>query len=154
MKRWIGIDAGSNGAIAMIPETGEIEIYELTDDMLLELCRKWSGDECICCVEDVASSPQMGVRSAFTFGVGFGKIQMALRCFNMSFALIKPSRWKVEMGCNLSRSSTYAQKKAKDIEVCKRLYPTISLKRTERCRTDDDGYADSLLLATYAKRRL
>ena len=154
MKRYIGIDVGSDGAIAMIPEVGDIEIYELTDDILLEKCEEWSDDECVCCVEDVSSSPQMGVRSAFTFGVGFGKIQMALRCFKISFSLTKPNRWKVEMGCNLGKSATYTQKKLRDIEVCKRLYPTVSLKRTERCRTDDDGYADALLMATFAKRRL
>lgn len=143
-----------DGAIAMIPEHGDIEIFELSDDILIELCRKWEKDECICAVEDVASSPQMGVRSAFTFGTGFGKIQMALRCYNISFALIKPTRWKIELGCNLSKTATTAEKKKRDIEVCKRLYPNVSLKRTERCRTDDDGYADSILLATFAKRRM
>ena len=154
MKRWIGIDPGANGAIAMIAENGDIELFELTDDMLLFCCRCWKMDDCICCVEDVGSSPQMGVRSAFTFGEGFGKILMALKCFDISFAAVKPSKWKAELGCNIGKSATLVQKKAKDIEVCKRLYPNTSLKRTERCKKDDDGFADALLLATYAKRRL
>ena len=148
------IDPGSNGAIAMIAEDGTVEIYGLFDDMLIMLCRDWAFDECICAVEDVSSSPQMGVKSAFTFGRGFGFIQGVLRSNGIPFSLVKPNRWKVEMGCNLGKQYTTKQKKDKDIEVCKRLYPTISLKRTPKCRTDDDGFADALLLATFAKRRL
>lgn len=154
MKRWIGIDPGSNGAIAMIDEGGNVELYDLTDDTLITLCRNWLEDECICCVESVASSPQMGVRSVFTFGEGFGKIEMALMCFGIPFELVKPQKWKSEFGCNIAKSATTVQKKAKDIEVCKRLYPNVSLKRTDRCKTDSDGFADALLLATYAKRRM
>lgn len=155
MKVWAGVDPGADGAIALITENGDVKICELTDENLLQFCRdiKSNGNECICAVEDVASSPQMGVRSAFTFGMGFGKIIMALQCFDISFALVKPSRWKVELGCNIGKSATTAQKKKKDIEVCRHLYPNVSLKKTERCKTDSDGFADSVLLATYAKRK-
>ena len=139
----------------MIADDGTIEIYSLYDSLLISLCGDWSWppDECICAVEDVSSSPQMGVKSAFTFGRGFGFIQGVLRSYGIPFELVKPQKWKKEFGCNLDRTATAKQKKDKDIEVCKRLYPNISLKRTPKCRTDDDGFADALLLATYAKRR-
>ena len=137
----------------MIPEEGDVELYELTDETLISLLRDWQWDECICCVEDVSSSPQMGVKSAFSFGGNYKSILMALKCFNIPFSTIRPQKWKTEFGCNLGKAATPAQKKAKDIEVCRRLYPTVSLKRTERCKTDSDGFADALLLATYAKRK-
>ena len=153
MKRWIGIDPGSNGAIAMICEDGTIEIYELTDDNLLMLCSSWCFDDCIACVEQVSSSPQMGVKSAFSFGEGYGKIKMALMAHYIPFETVVSSKGKMEFGCLLGKDATTKQKKDKDIEVCKRLFPKISLKRTAKCRTDDDGFADSLLLALYAKRK-
>ena len=153
MKRFIGIDVGSAGAVAMIADDGTIEIYPLSEDLLITLCTDWSWDECICAVEDVSSSPQMGVKSAFTFGRGFGFVQGVLRATGIPFALVKPNKWKVELGCNLGKQHTTKQKKDKDIEVCKRLYPNLSLKRTPKCRTDDDNMADAVLLATYAKRR-
>lgn len=153
MKRWLGVDPGSEGAIAMIPEEGEIEIYELNRDNLLMVCRDWQWDECLCCVEDVASSPQMGVKSAFTFGHGSGFIEGVLSAMSMPYSLIKPAKWKTEFGCKLGKQASTKEKKARDIEVCKRLYPTVSLKRTPRCKTDSDGFADALLLATYAKRK-
>ena len=138
----------------MIPETGDIEIHELNNETLLETCRAWQNDECICCVEDVSSSPQMGVKSAFSFGEGFGCIKMALMAHSMSFALVRPQKWKAEFGCNLGNKYTTKEKKEKDIETCRQLYPTVSLKRTEKCKVDSDGYADALLLATYARRKL
>ena len=154
MKRWIGIDPGANGAIAMIPEEGSIEIYELNDDILIASCKEWSFDDCICCVEQVSSSPQMGVKSAFSFGGNFHAIQMCLKCHSIPFETVTPQKWKKEFGCFMGKNAAPKEKKAKDIEVCKRLYPAVSLKRTPKCRTDDDGFADSLLLATYAKRRM
>ena len=92
MKRWIGIDPGSNGAIAMICENGDVEIYELTDDRLLILFPSWCFDDCIACVEQVASSPQMGVKSAFSFGEGYGKIKMALMCHYIPFEAVTPMK--------------------------------------------------------------
>ena len=153
MKRFIGIDPGSNGAIAMIAGDGTVEIYELNDNNLKYILTDWCMDDCIACVEQVASSPQMGVKSAFSFGEGYGKIKMALMCHYIPFETVTPMKWKKEFGCYLSKDATPKQKKDKDIEICKRLYPTISLKRTPKCRTDDDGFADALLLATYAKRK-
>ena len=40
------------------------------------------------------------------------------------------------------------------ILAAKRLYPTVSLKRTERCSNDDDNIADSLLLAAYGLKKV
>lgn len=39
------------------------------------------------------------------------------------------------------------------MEVCKRLYPDVNLKRTERSKKDDDNMAEACLLALYAKRK-
>jgi len=154
MRRWLGCDPGASGAIAMIPEEGEVEIYELTDETLISLLRDWQWDDCICAVEEVSSSPQMGVKSAFSFGGSYKGVLMALKCFSIPFATVKPQKWKAEFGCNLGRQATPAQKKSKDIEACRRLYPTVSLKRTAKCKVDHDGFADALLIATYAKRKL
>ena len=41
MKRFIGVDPGSTGSIAMIPEEGDIEIYPLENDILKQMCQAW-----------------------------------------------------------------------------------------------------------------
>ena len=153
MKRFIGIDPGSNGAVVMIAEDGTIEIYPLDNDILKQCCRDWQFDDCQVCLEKVGAMPGQGVTSMFTFGKGVGYICGVLESHFIPYQEIKPSIWKKEFGCNLGKGFTPKQKKDKDIEVCKKLYPNISLKRTQRCKTDDDGIADALLLATYAKRK-
>lgn len=153
MKRWLGCDPGRAGAIAMIPEEGDIEIYPLENDILKQKCRDWQFDDCICCLEKVGAKPGQGVVSMFTFGKGVGYIQGVLESHFIPYQEITPVRWKGEFGCNLGKNFSSKDKKEADIAACKKLYPSVSLRRTPKCRTDDDGYADALLLATYAKRK-
>lgn len=101
--------------------------------------------ECVCCLEQVHSMPKQGVASTFKFGVGFGYIKGVLEAFRIPYQEIPPQRWKKEFGLNTD--------KQKSIEVCKRLFPSVSLKRTERCTTEHDGMAEALLLALYGKRK-
>lgn len=154
MKRWIGIDPGAAGAIAMIPEEGEIEICPLDNEFLKMCCRDWQFDDCICCLEKVGAKPGQGVVSMFTFGKGVGYIQGVLESHFIPYQEVAPPTWKKEFGCNLGKQFSSKEKKEADIAVCKKLFPSVSLKRTPKCRTDDDGYADALLMATYAKRKL
>lgn len=153
MKRYIGIDPGSSGAIAMIPEDGEIEVHPLDNDTLKICCQAWQFDDCICCLEKVGAKPGQGVVSMFTFGKGVGYIMGVLESHFIPYQEVTPVRWKGEFGCNLGKSFSTKEKKEADITACKKLYPSISLRRTPKCRTDDDGIADALLLATYAKRK-
>lgn len=34
-----------------------------------------------------------------------------------------------------------------------RIFPTVDLRRTERCKNEDDNFADSLLIAEYGRRK-
>ena len=153
MKRWIGCDVGASGAFAMIPEEGDIEIYPMDKALFREMCREWCMDECIACVEKVASSPQMGVKSAFSFGGQYERVTTMLFAFYIPFEEVVPNKWKAEFSLKLGKDVPQAEKKKADIYVCQKLYPKVSLRRTPKCRTDDDNFADALLLATYAKRK-
>jgi hypothetical protein len=42
--------------------------------------------------------------------------------------------------------------KQRSIIAAKRLFPEVSLRRTERSRKDDDGISDAILLAEYGRR--
>ena len=73
---------------------------------------------------------------------------------NVQINISIPSEWKKEFGLNIGKDKSKADKKAADIAMVHMLYPDLSLKRTERSRKDDDNFADSVLLATYARRKL
>ena len=82
----------------------------------------------------------------FHFGENFGYIRGALEANKIAYQLIPPKTWKKEFGLNSDKESSIA--------VCKRLFPEVSLKRTERCKKDHDGMAEALLMAEYARRKL
>ena len=136
----------------MIPETGDIEIYELTDDNLIAKCKEWQDDECICAVEDVSSSPQMGVKSAFSFGENFGFIKGVLRANAIPHELVRPIKWKKAFSCQLGKDATTKEKKEKDYTVAKMLFPDVDFRRTPKCKTPWYDAADALLIAEYIRR--
>jgi len=89
--------------------------------------------------------PRQGVVSTFNFGSNFGWIQGVLDSFGVSYELVRPAKWKKEFSVTADKNSSIA--------VCKRLFPHVSLLRTENCRKDDDGLAEALLMAEYARRK-
>ncbi len=142
---YIGIDPGKSGAMAII--NGEsVELIPFSIDAYID--RLWKVDEknAICCLEHVSAMPGQGVSSTFSFGSNFGFIQGVLSALHIPYELIRPQKWKKEFSVTADKNTS--------IEVCKRLFPQVSLLRTERSRKDDDGLAEALLMALYAKRRL
>lgn len=90
--------------------------------------------------------PGQGVVSMFNFGKGFGWILGTLEAYSVSYELIRPQKWKKEFSVTSDKNTS--------IEVCKRLFPHVSLLPTERCKKDNDGMAEALLLAEYARRKM
>ena len=82
----------------------------------------------------------------FNFGMNFGWIQGVLQAYGIPYELIRPQKWKKEFSITGDKNSSIA--------VCKRLFPTVSLLPTEKCRKDNDGMAEALLLAEFARRKL
>lgn len=143
---YIGIDPGMKGGIAVLWDNGIIEACAYSDDALKEIIHELKNAKTRCCLEQVHSMPQQGVSSTFKFGMGYGYIKGVLETMDISYQEIPPQRWKKEFGLGSD--------KANSIEVCKRLFPDVSLRATERSRTDSDGIAEALLMAEYARRKL
>lgn len=144
---YIGIDPGKNGGIATI---GCSEFSEFTkvysDDGIKQLCSQLTRlrIDCICYVEQVHAMPKQGVSSTFNFGVNFGFIQGVLKAYGIPYELVTPQKWKKEFSCTSDKNTS--------IEVCKRLFPNVNLKATDRCKKDHDGMAEALLIAEYGRR--
>lgn len=102
-------------------------------------------EKVVCCLEKVGAMPNQGVTSMFHFGENYGYIQGLLEANGIQYELVTPQKWKKEFGVTSDKNTS--------IEVCKRLFPNVNLKRTERCRKDDDGFAESCLLAEYCRRK-
>lgn len=152
MKVSIGIDPGKSGGISVIWDKGQVLCCPWDDKEFVDLIKKvdtYTFNEnvpVVCCVEKVGAMPGQGVTSMFSFGKSLGFIEGVLQAYSIPYQLIPPQTWKKEFSLNSD--------KQRSIEVCKKLFPSVDLKRTERCKTDHDGMAESLLMAEYARRKL
>lgn len=142
---YIGIDPGKDGAMAVITPTGEYIVPFGVEGYTLELRRLGAGNAC-CCLERVGAMPKQGVNSMFHFGENYGFIQGLLTANRIPYELVTPKKWKREFQITGDKNSSIA--------VCKRLFPEVILRKTDRCRTDHDGMAEALLMAEYARRRM
>ena len=152
MKVFIGIDPGASGGIAAVSEGGGYVMHRTmpeTEADLLEVLRGiGGGHKCHAVLERVWSSPQMGVASAFKFGVGVGTLRMALTAAEIPFDEVVPSKWQRVMECQVGTSRATLGSKGGNKNITKRraqqLFPFLT-KITH-------ATADALLLAEYARR--
>lgn len=145
---YIGIDPGKKGALALLEVNGEeYRIRAVPFDVAAYL-DALAGIEgpAKCALEHVGAMPGQGVTSMFSFGENFGIIQGLLTALHIPYELVRPQKWKKVFSITSDKNSS--------VVVCKRLFPAVTLRRSDRCRVDDDGIAEALLLAEYARRCL
>lgn len=147
---FIGIDPGKKGAYCIMNEQDDIKAMPWDEESFIDdmdfLCGYCgTSDRIFCVLEHVGAMPGQGTVSMFSFGENFGFIQGVLKAMSIPYELVRPQKWKKEYGITSDKNTS--------IEVCKRLFPFINLKRTERCKKDDDGIAEAILIAEYARRK-
>ena len=142
---YLGIDPGQKGGYAMI-DGDNVYVYPWDDKEFIEFAKKIDNTQCVCCLEKVGAMPKQGVTSTFNFGKSAGFIEGVLQTCGIPYQLVPPQKWKKEFSISSDKNQSIA--------VCKRLFPDLSLRRTERCTTDSDGLAEAALMALYAKRKL
>jgi len=160
---YVGIDPGKQGAIARIdadsatafpipvfkPAKGKPE-YDVgaIRDAMLELAT--GGPEIFVMVEDpgpISPRVKAGSLAQYNRGVTRGW-DWLLMGMGIPHQLVKPKAWQKVMHEGCAGDDT----KLKSITAAQRLFPNVDLRRTERCRTQDDGMAEALLLAEYGRR--
>ncbi len=140
MKLYIGIDPGLSGGVAFVPESGTPWAHKMpeTDRDLIDLLRDSIRDmEARATLEFVSSSPQMGVKSAFTFGEGYGRLQMALTALGVPYERVRPAMWQKSMGCLTRGDKNVSKRRAQE------LFPALKVTH---------AIADALLIGEYARR--
>lgn len=142
---YVGIDPGAKGAFAIL-DNGTVDVLPLDMEEFTAAMRRLDPKQTRVVLEHVSAMPGQGVVSMFTFGTGWGRIMGVLDALRIPYELVKPQKWKKAFSVTGDKNSSIA--------VAKRLYPGIDLRRTERSRKDDDGLAEALLMAEYARRML
>jgi len=142
----IGVDPGANGGIAWItdgkacvekmPDTLQ-DLWDLICDIHVHM-RQDKQPPIKAYIEQVSSSPQMGVVSAFSFGRGYGNLEMALTAARIPFERVRPQVWQKALGCMTKGDKNVSKRKAQE------LFPD---------RKVTHATADALLIALYGTKQ-
>ena len=138
----LGIDPGKGGGISAIWDdgvyAGSASLKAMTNHDVAEWLRQFDLLGCSCLIEKVHSSPQMGVKSAFSFGQSLGFLEGLLTGLQVPYEYIRPQEWQKAMKC-LSGGDKNVTKAA-----AQRLFPMAKVTH---------AIADSMLIAEHGRRR-
>ena len=151
VRAWIGIDPGKSGAMAVIRR----------DEALRPTLVPYTGP--LCYVSNFYGLAAYGVRivverlfarpgklssakANFELGRCMGELETMLSMCGIPFQEVTPQAWQKEFGISGDKQT--------HVDCAKRLFPGVSLKRSEKCVKDFDGFADALLMAEYARRHM
>lgn len=170
-KLYIGIDVGAKGFISM-QKNGvwrhfsieDNDLYQLSDIMLRA---RLDNDSIVCVIEDVHAIFGSSAKATFQFGFNKGYLIGLLTANQIPYVLVQPKEWQREMWGNSDMVVNYktvtvkgkettrkeVNTKQTSINACKRLFPNLDLRKSERSKKIDDNKVDSILMSEYARRK-
>lgn len=143
--RFLGIDPGKTGALAVIDDQGfytyVVDMPETPSDLADEL--EAMRDETYgltAAIEKQQAMPGQGVSSTFQTGYGYGLLIGTLASLSIPFVEVRASKWKSAMGLQ-------GKDKSESRKLAQSLFPAAELHRVR-----DHGRAEALLLAVWLQR--
>ena len=155
MTRYIGIDPGLSGAVAVINGTDSLQLFDMptmtverngkakrqvSATELAEILYTMKTESCHVFVERVSAMAGQGVTSVFSFGRSFGMIEGILAALHMPVTYVAPATWVkgVKRGAGKDASRQRAME----------LFPN---NQADFKRVKDDGRSDASLIAYWGK---
>lgn len=163
MTLWIGIDPGLNGALGWFIDDGgghaglidaptarvkvggilrQDYIVGAMAGQVAELCAQWQGHEPRAAIERVHAMPAQGVASMFKLGRGAGIWEGILAALQIPYDTVEPARWKKAVGLAVRAE------KGESRVLATMQFPQLA---SEFVRINDDGRAEAILIARYAR---
>ncbi len=156
---YVGIDIGLDGAISIIDDKQKIRYmypmpvikgkktnYDVQKIVTIfrALTKEYS---LFVVIEKPSPRPIISCSANFMLGGGQFLFEGIMAALNISYEVITARTWQKELLKGLSKDT-----KTASIMFCKRKWPDVNLKKTERCKKNHDGLSDSLCLAVYNYR--
>lgn len=149
-RAFCGIDPGKSGAMAVIKPDGEVYLHAYTDPLcyLSDLKTLKETMDPVFVIERLFARPGKfsSAKANFELGRCCGELETMFAMLGVGFQAVTPQRWQKEFGVSGDKDA--------HVQIARQLFPNVSLRRTDRCKTDFDGFADALLMAEYARRVL
>lgn len=149
MKRYIGIDPGQHGGIAVLSESGEvIEVVKMppTPQDLLDFLEQYSEDS-FCTLERVGGMPGNGGSAMFNFGKSYGHLQMALLALHIPTEDVTPNKWEKTYQLGTCGKYTKTEWKNRLKAKAQQMFPHLGRQITL-------ATCDALLIAEYGRRQM
>lgn len=164
MRTRIGIDPGKTGAICWLVEDEPGVFDELsgvvkmspTERDVWQLISSLNNPANFAFIEKVHAMPgrkatkgkerqSMGASSAFTFGMGYGGLRMALIAAGIPFETITPGKWQKHFGLITPKGKDLSTGQKKNIHKARaqELFPNLKVTQYN---------ADAILLAEYCRQ--
>ena len=140
MKYFMGLDPGKSGGVALVNEDGDHAVAQKVTDSerdLWSFFKEHSSEIQFAKLELVHSSPQMGVRSAFSFGQSYGFLRGILIASEIPFDEVRPQKWMKHLSCLTGGDKNITKRKAQQ------LFPKLKITH---------AVADALLIAEYCRQ--
>jgi len=140
--KYIGVDPGASGAIAVLDSNGAVlrvirsdwTEHDVADELRDEVPH---GTSCVAVIEKVAAMPKQGVSSTFKFGQSYGFLRGLLVALEIPFMEVSPSKWQGAMNCrtagNKNISKSAAQRRWPGEKITHRNADALLI--AEFCRT-------------------
>lgn len=154
--KFIGIDPGLDGAVAILPDgilidtptltvqgKGKSKKREYAVASMVQTLIGRASSESWCALEKIHAMPGQGVTSMFSMGVGLGLWRGILAALFIGHEEPTPQRWQKVMLDGMGKGKDASRLRA--IQLFPQLADQLSRKK-------DHGRADALLLAEYARR--
>ena len=148
MKRYIGIDPGKHGGIAVMGADGEVlDVVKMpeTPQDLLDFLEQYKDDS-FCTLERVGGMPGNGGSAMFNFGKGYGHLQMALLALHIPTEDVTPNKWEKTYQLGSSGKYTKTEWKNRLKAKAQQMFPQLGKKITL-------ATCDALLICEYGRRQ-
>lgn len=169
-KLFAGIDPGSNGAIVILDEDGEIVFKSVVPKIgdaydkrkTIDILYQFPITHAV--LEDVHAFQLSGATSAFSFGQAKMLWEMALLATDTVHTLVQPKKWQqiwegvpiqYKPTAKMNKKGEMVKKvdtKATSLLTAQRLFPRVDFRETQRAKNAHDGIVDALLMAEYCRR--
>ena len=156
-KCYIGIDPGKQGGLVLLSGNNiEWVVMPASDLDLYNVLRRWKSSHDIECafLEQVSSRPGEGHKGTFTFGEGYGKLQMALAGNQIRYEKVTPRTWMKGLCIPVTRANESRKDyKERLRQTAQSLFPSLLLWNVSNNLGVQRAVCDAMLIAEYCKRK-
>lgn len=161
----IGIDPGLSGGLAVITNSGELEVIDMPVYMvkvdrsvkryldrkrILSFLRSLNKFETIAFLEKQQAYPSQGSVSNYSTGFEFGVLVTCFDALELSYELVHPKTWQKEF--SIRGGTAKKETKGMSTQIAEQLFPRVSFRGPNGAALD--GRSDAALIAEWGKRRV